>query len=462
MGDVVWYNFMFQSIQPFLSCADWISLSRTCRFFYRECNTKRTVFRKFKKDLMRELFDKESPAFSEFLWSGIRKGKAVISGGTMLAIFSGMYRNTVDFGDVDIFYETSPGTFVLNTTKFLPSDYTIETRITDATYFLPSITRVSDIYSKKTSTPWQFIRANPSYKVRNTNGRRIRSIRDHLIANLFENFDLDFCKIVMDTRYLEMFDANAVLTRTSEAHLKIKEKSVDNGTIRSIDSQVKKLLNRCHKYESRGCTVTNMKDIISLNTVTSALTIFFIVYEREVRISKQRKLEEEERIKANNRIITRLLTEKPKSNTRMPSFGSFRPRRVFLPIHEVVEAMTDKGLTPKLVYFFISYTGDPEFMRQCFLKEDIPIDWLITDKKSPIIDLIDGLVPFCKLSQDQFEKLARKVVQRAFPQSYTVPKQVRPMSVMELDNMTFPRELSFTPLLIQLSQPVQPQSPQSP
>jgi len=376
-----WYDFYFDCLQPFLSCRDWVSLSWCCKYFHKECDLKRTFYRKFKEELT-SIFYNEDDTVANFIWNGLSQYNGVISGGYALSVF---YWDT-NFNDIDIFYESD------DMTAFDLTSDTLQNKITtvhqDTThYYYKDMDFISHVKSTKSNTSnivWQFIHVNDKYELKNDN-INLLTTQDHVKNVIFETFDLDFCKIVFTPKYVEVADIKSLVYKTS--FIKFKDTS-DELTIDNWDTfegVLPKVLSRVEKYVNNGFHIPNASYVYTLDKLKQVLRIIHWTYEKDLLKYKN----EQKKIKKRELMIKTL-------EDRQKEFGPLFIKKIFecnadikLPTREphikftnhtsLTEWIQLYNIPAEVVYFTLCYGDCSGLIELYFDKNKIPIEWLVVE-----------------------------------------------------------------------------------
>jgi len=415
------YDFHFYCLDPFLSSTDWLALSRCCKFFHKQCDTKNTLYPKIRSHIS-SMLNKESPFFAEIIFQLLREYNGVISGSFVLSMLTG----EKNFNDIDIFYESKipmplPKTFVL--------DDTLDTR-----YYNSSVSHIKTIqnyHSLKTNQKIQCIQLKKEEnkleeKKQENKGEEKK---DHYIRQtIFQQFDLDFCKIVFTPEYLEVYDSTQIINRSSKMYLSKDFLNLCFNYESSNPRDLKKQMDRIDKYKTRGFHIENESDIYDLNRIHAVCQISYKHYDKLVtnetkilnlldektRLEAEEKKMEKEYNEKKKRLEKRIILHKQKEKTYQTLITQYQqiqaqeiyeelitnPTNIinsFLPNtnwftcepfsnegrmdhvkpnqHELYEVFQGLQLSPKIIYHILCYTN-ADLLKIFFDKQHIPYAWV--------------------------------------------------------------------------------------
>ena len=393
-----WTNFHFDCLEPFLSCSDWVALSWCCKYFNKECDLKRTLLRKYRKQIMCVLNREPQPILKLFL-DDIEKQNGVISGGFALSVFCGTYittrGNKNPYGDIDVFYQSyqdndpfdfsSPNFMNLVTIEHMSNSYSQYHFISSNSKF---ISHIHNVKTTKNSTILQFINTCPSYELQTTQ-RPILSPRDHVIGILFDQFDMEFCKIAFTPNLLEICNLPSVIYRTSPFKIRDRLDELTKYNWDEIPIIDQHIIPRIKKYIDRGYTVTNFDRVEQLARLSSALyevfryKQFMINYNRRKEEEQrkrrdeeiQRKKKEMERRNAEDELVKKWMTLKfeDTENVNPVRESHISLNKRYVPVVEWVMAY---NIPPQMVYLVLSYGRCTELIGICFDFNRIPREWM--------------------------------------------------------------------------------------
>lgn len=430
-----WTNFHFDCLEPFLSCRDWVALSWCCKFFHSECNLKRTLLKKFKKQMMHVL-NREDQLIIKLLLEDLKKHNGVISGGCALSVFCGDHIITKadekSYGDIDIFYQSSDARpFDFSSTVFSNLATTEHTTNTYSQYhFMNTSTKfIHHIHNVKTtnnSTCLQFINTCPDYEVTSTH-RFIRSQRDHVIGILFDTFDMEFCKIAFAPDCLEIFNLPSVVYRTSQFKTKDRLDELTKTNWRDVTIIDFQIIPRIQKYIRRGFTISNYDYVDQLARLN---VVLYEVIKYERFMVKYNKKQEEERLKQEKAAELQRQKEEALKKAEDALVNKWmqwefdedeedvKVRESHIDFHKryvpIVEWVTDYDVPPKLVYLILVYGGCSELIGWCFDVNRIPREWMIMEDFK-IRRIMNSTYPHVRISPYRSEQFFWKTIRIHWP-----------------------------------------------
>ena len=265
---LVFHTFLFQLLEPFISCKDYISLARSNRYHWNHCKTKQVIFKKFKKEVIKRLEKYETQTFKipEFI-EKCQSDHIILTGSFALCVFNGEQYNQ----DIDFFYNTKN---VID----LQMEKDVNSSINNGLYgTMPCyIKNISQFFCNSDLPRFQFIQVefnktlyvkrlydrfffnnldekkNDEYQKKEQN-EELRNIS----GVVMNSFDLDFCKFVFDFKCLEVFDINSLLYKTSI--FRISNECLSNDVY--APQILQKAVERIEKYTQRGFNILN-QDLI--------------------------------------------------------------------------------------------------------------------------------------------------------------------------------------------------------
>lgn len=331
---LLFHNFLFITLEPLLSCRDYISLARCNRYFWKQSNTKHVIFKKFKKQVIRYLQSYETPKFKipDFIKTCLNH-RVVLSGSFALCVFNGeTYNNDIDFFyysndnikiplensgsyNVNSYYGTIPY-YIKNIAHYNIKDNLMENDNNNLPY-LQFIQIKPDQYLENESNNinininninnimdydnWKEINEENSDEKENKISTIDFNIKkeiddiNHILPNIIlNNFDLDFCKFIFDFQYLEVFNIDSLIYKKSD----FKPSSTLFKSLKNIDSNfLRKSIERINKYTERGFTIPNQDFIKRMYSIQQAFLIVERNHEDQERDKKRKKqkLEQEEK-----------------------------------------------------------------------------------------------------------------------------------------------------------------------
>lgn len=376
-----WMNFHFDCINPFISCRDLVALSWCCKYFYNECNLKRTLYRKFRTEVSRVIFSRERPQWVNVVCNGLTEHNGVISGGSMLAVFCQLPH----YGDVDIFYQSSvPDSFGLYSpnshAKIIneggnPVEYQTMQHVSGQ--FIKDIV---DVETPETSTTWQFINTDKDFIIPKLS-RVIRSRQDHVIGIIDATFDLEFCKITYCPQKLEISNLSSVINQRSAKTFSHKLDDLTVSNWRDVPIINKKLGDRAQKYIDRGFCIINHDELLQVIRIGDVLNIviryeqFMKIYNRrKIEKDKKQQIEKDKKQKESQQFVQKLINgmaEDPWINREECDHINFNQQ--YVPLVEWVSQYT---IPPELVYKVLRYGSRTDFIKLCFDVQKIPRRWM--------------------------------------------------------------------------------------
>lgn len=474
-----WANYHFQCLNPFLTCRDWVALSWCCKFFYRECNLKKTLFRKFRKTVQ-PLIDSEHPQIREVIERDLSCFHGVISGGSMVSYFSGMPSDA--YSDIDVYYfQWESGT--RQGFDFSGIGGHIVTWHTDDTNYHHSssnnfISQIHDISTEKNR--WQFIRLNEKFQVgedndvgkdknvvgkdKNAVGTENESKSTHSISNssisnssisnpsrsnpsrsnsskppiltptdfilrvIDQTFDLEFCKIAFNGKFLYISNLPSMVYRKSHYKYKHLLNSWTKSNVNYHSFIENKVIKRGEKYKNRGYELTNFHELELFQLLIDSIRIFNkYKNEQQRRIAQLKQKQEQEQKEAE----LRQKKEKEKNENRLREEKRLalkwltwdeditsNTRESHLLIHNKCtpfsEWVVKHQIDYKCVYLVLAYSKNTIWIDQLFDKEFIPLEWFTLELKHFRL-FLQSMYPTVRLDSEKIETEFWKYIYENWP-----------------------------------------------
>jgi len=219
-----WNADMVFKLEPFLTPIEWYSLSLTDTYFNNICNTKKTLFEKFKKQVLEQ-------NHIETILNALNQVNGVISGSFALCMFTG----DSWFNDIDIFYDNDDVPLL----ELEGFERRWNTPGDEYRSVSPHIDHIAE-YESKDNLHVQFISAG---------NRNTCEFCETIEDIIFLHFDLDFCKIFFTSSYLKICNPRSILDRKSCLHFQDKIRYL---VPYDKTGYFSKLASRIQKYRDRG------------------------------------------------------------------------------------------------------------------------------------------------------------------------------------------------------------------
>lgn len=107
MPSTPWPTFVVWTLEPFLSCRDWVALSWCCRHVGQDVNLQRTLLPKLRRALQQHWQEDDPPSVFAGLWSRFQRYQGLMTGNSLLYRFMGWSH----YEDLPIYYEDGPLVF---------------------------------------------------------------------------------------------------------------------------------------------------------------------------------------------------------------------------------------------------------------------------------------------------------------------------------------------------------------
>jgi hypothetical protein len=425
-----WTNYHFKCLNPFLSCRDWVALSWCCKFFYRECNLKKTLYRKFKKQVQ-PLFDSEHPLVRDLILNDMEKFHGALSGGCMVSKFSGSPLDS--FTDIDVYYIKWPNQTGVDTVAFDFSELEqahpglVQMNAWTDTNYHHSDTNefIRHIHDATTSASnkWQFIKFNQDYILHGN--YPIQTEFDHIIQSIEETFDLEFCKIIFTNKFLHISNLSSMVYKKS--HFKFKHK-LDKFTKKNWKNHTfieNKIIQRFEKYKARGYDLTNSEQLDTVLLLIRAIHIYNdYELERKRSQEEERKRSQEEERKRSQEEERKRLEEELEQRKREKQERDLalkwltwdednnhedenRERKSHILLNKKITPFSKWicmfNIDPKLVYYVMVYSKNTGLIDVFFNKSRIPLDWLVVEQKK-FQRYVECMFPNYKFERKKYEK----------------------------------------------------------
>lgn len=446
-------SFHFKCLAPFLAPVDWLSLSRCCRYFHYNCDTKHTMFEKY-RDAVLEHLSCEGDLFAEHLFSILRDQNGTISGSFALCMFTG----DDFFKDVDVFYE--PSESIIPPTISMPKGFKSflhpSRRSHNYYHAVPYIADVTDYTSAATGKKYQMIEIDHEYdettkvileddtlgeeekkqKINKLQRKeKSQSEIEHVRCVIFDNFDFDFCKILFTPQSLEIYDADSMMERKTAYNIKPRIDRLlhpENGAF-----LLKKLKARIEKYTERNFVI-EVGDLLQpfeliqkvFEFCNDAESFTFkenrkrrqeekLLLEKESKRQKtQEELDEEAKRKKQleEQIVEKWLSEPVKyTNDGRYSHIVCEMNSFHLSPSDIFQLT---GLASYHIYNVLCYADENKLIDRLFDKNKIPFDW-IQDLKKSIEQYYGSMMPHVNI-QSIFMHYFWKYICQTWPCHYKV------------------------------------------